>query len=151
MPWAAFFGRMQLAAIEPRDVKRYAAELAARGLSPGSVRNLLAPVRALLATAHEKGLIRGNPSAGLRIVQRIEEADDGHAKALTEEELRALIAELPDGWRLFFEFLAQTGLRIGEAVAVTWADLDLGTRRLRVRRRLYAAGSTLPSRDMDVG
>ncbi len=47
----AFFGRMHLAAIEPRDVKRYAAELAARGLAPSSVRNLLAPVRALLATA----------------------------------------------------------------------------------------------------
>ena len=50
---------MPLAAIEPRDVKRYAAELAARGLAPGSVRNLVAPVRALLATAHEDGLIRG--------------------------------------------------------------------------------------------
>jgi integrase len=38
-----FFGRMTLASIEPRDVKRYAAELAARGLAPGSVRNSLAP------------------------------------------------------------------------------------------------------------
>src|SRR5262249_49171823 len=42
-----FFGRMQLAAIEPRDVKGFAAALAARGLTPGSVRKVLAPVRAL--------------------------------------------------------------------------------------------------------
>ena len=40
-----------------------------RGLSPGSIRNLLAPVRALLATAFEEGLIRSNPAAGLRIAQ----------------------------------------------------------------------------------
>jgi integrase len=33
--------------------------------------------------------------------------------------------------------LAHTGLRIGEAVALTWADVDFGKRRLHVRRRLY--------------
>jgi integrase len=134
----AFFGRMTLAAIEPRDVKRYAAELAARGLAPGSVRNVLAPVRALLATAFEDGLIRSNPSAGLRIVQRVQaEAHEPRAKALTEEELRALLDEVPEEWRLFFELLAHTGVRIGEAVALTWADVDFGKRRLHVRRRLY--------------
>jgi integrase len=33
--------------------------------------------------------------------------------------------------------MLRTGLRIGEAVALTWADIDLGQRSLRVRRRLY--------------
>lgn len=131
-----FFGRMQLSAIEPRDVKRYAAELAARGLSPSSVRNLLAPVRALLATASEDGLIRGNPAAGLRIVQRVEQ-EESRTKALTEDELQALLAEVPDEWRTFFKLLAHTGLRIGEAVALTWADVDFGKCRVSVRRRLY--------------
>jgi integrase len=134
----AFFGRMALAAIEPRDVKRYAAELAANGLAPSSVRNALAPVRALLATAHEDGLIRSNPAAGLRIVQQTANEDgEATAKALTEAELRELLHELPDEWRPFFEFLAHTGLRIGEAVALTWADIDFGKRRVTVRRRLY--------------
>ena len=134
----AFFGRMPLAAIEPRDLKRYATELAARGLAPGSVRNLIAPVRALLATAHEDGLIRGNPAAGLRISQRVEnESGEARVKALTEEELRTLLDEVPDDWRLFFELLAHTGLRIGEAVALTWADVDLHAGRITVRRRLY--------------
>jgi integrase len=32
---------------------------------------------------------------------------------------------------------AHTGLRIGEAVALTWADVDFGKRRLHIRRRLY--------------
>ena len=58
-------------------------------------------------------------------------------KALTEEELRRLLAEIPSEWRLFFEFLAHTGLRIGEAIALRWSDVDLGQRRLLVRRRLY--------------
>lgn len=133
-----FFGPMRLVSIEPRDVKRYAAELASRGLAPASVRKTLAPVRALFATAFEDGLICGNPAAGLRIVQQVEdEAGEPRVKALTENELRALLAEVPDEWRLFFELLAHTGLRIGEAIALTWADVDFGQRRVNVRRRLY--------------
>ena len=55
-----------------------------------------------------------------------------------------MLAEVPDEWRLFFEFLAHTGLRIGEAVALTWADVDFGKRRVNVRRRLYRGGFDSP-------
>jgi integrase len=140
-----FFGRSQLAAIEPRDIKRFAAELAAEGLRPGSVRNLLAPVRALMATAFEEGLIRSNPAAGLRITHRVDDGrEEEHAKALTEQELRSLLDELPKEWRLFFTFLAHSGLRIGEAIALTWGDIDFGKRRLHVRRRLYRGRLDIP-------
>jgi integrase len=133
-----FFGRVQLTAIEPRDIKRLAADLASRGLAPSSVRNTLAPMRALLATAFEEGLIRSNPAAGVRLAQGVERNGGlPQAMALTEDELRALLDAVPVQWRLFFELLAHTGLRIGEAVALTWADVDFGTRRVSVRRRLY--------------
>jgi integrase len=134
----AFFGRTQLTALEPRDIKRYAEHIAGRGVAPNTVRLALAPVKALLATAVEEGLIRSNPSAGLRLaVGRAQEAEDGHVKALTEEELGKLLDALPASWRLFFEFLAETGLRIGEAIALRWQDVDLTRRRVHVRRRYY--------------
>jgi integrase len=134
----AFFGRMQLAAIEPRDLKAYARAVADRGVSANTVRLALAPVKALLATAHDDGLIRANPAAGLRLaLGRLEEHEDGHVKALTEEELGKLLAALPAEWRVFFEFLAQTGLRIGEAIGLRWQDIDLNRRRVHVRRRYY--------------
>jgi integrase len=156
----AFFGRMRLSEIEPRDVKRYAAHHAARGLAPASVRLEIAPVRALLATAVEEGLIRSNPAAGLRIAQRAEAEleQSERVKALTEDELRAFLEaikcqpcqrhpKLGCGecirWRLFLEFLAHTGLRIGEAVALRWVDVDFGRRRVKVRRRYYR-GSFAP-------
>ena len=59
------------------------------------------------------------------------------AKALTEEELRRLLDELPDRWRLLFELMAHTGLRVGEVLALQWLHLDLGRRRVQVRRRWY--------------
>ncbi len=134
-----FFGRMRLAEIEPRDVKAYTAEIAKRGVAQNTVRLGLAPVRALLATALEEGLIRSNPAAGLRLfVQHAGDVDvDEQVKALTEDELQVLLAKLPAEWRLFFEFLAQTGLRIGEAIELHYADVEAGQRWLHVRRRFY--------------
>ena len=65
------------------------------------MRLALAPVKALLATAVEEGLIRSNPSAGLRLAQVVngngEEPDEEKVKALTEDELRALVEAVPAG------------------------------------------------------
>jgi len=108
-------------------------------MAANSVRLALAPVKALLATAHEEGVIRGNPAAGVRLIieQSRAEAEDGHVKALSEDELRRLLDETPPTWRLFFEFLAHSGLRIGEAIALRWSDVDFDRRRVSVERRFY--------------
>jgi integrase len=65
------------------------------------------------------------------------EAEEEQAQALTRAELALLLAALPAEWRLFFEFLTHTGLRISEAIGLTWAHLDLGTRlRVLVREQV---------------
>jgi integrase len=141
-----FFGRRRLAEIEPRHIKALAKHVADRGVAPATVRTVMAPVRALFATAAEEGLIRSNPCAGIRLAGRRppgEEPADA-TRALTEEELARVIEETPEEWRLFVRFLAQTGLRIGEAIALRWGDLDLGTRRVKVRRRIYKGTVDVP-------
>jgi integrase len=119
--------------------------VAARGVSANTVRLALAPVKALFATALEDGLIRSNPTAGVRVAgATTREADEDKARALTPDELAALLDELPDAERLFFRFLAQTGLRIGEAIALRVGDVDLGRRRVQVRRRWYRTSFAPP-------
>jgi integrase len=142
-----FFQGMKLAQIEPRDLKRFAAKLAARGLLPSSVRSILAPLRALFATAYEDGLIRTNPAARLRLAQPNPRHHQEKRKALTEPELHRFLEAVPAEWRLFFELLAHTGLRIGEAIALQWSDIDLGQRRLQVRRRYYRGRLDTPKSD----
>lgn len=131
-----FFGRRRLVEIEPRDVKAFARQLAKQGLKPNSVRNIVNPLRALLATAVEEGLIRSNPAAGLRLATAAGAAGEP-VRSLTPEELAALIEATPPQWRLFVRFLGHTGLRIGEAVALRWEHIDLGRRRVLVRERIY--------------
>jgi integrase len=140
-------GRLQLAEIEPRDLKKLAAELARKGLAPASVRCVLGPVRALFATAHEDGLIRHNPAAGLRLISPTLKHTQTKRRALSEPELQRFLNALPHAWRLFFELLAHTGLRISEAIALTWADIDLDQRRLHVRRRRYRGRLDTPKSD----
>jgi integrase len=54
---------------------------------------------------------------------------------MTREQLRRVLAEVPDGWAPFFELLASTGLRVSEAIALRWMDLELdGQPCLWVRR-----------------
>jgi len=134
------FGSRRLAAIEARHVKKFTADLSARGLSPASVRAAVAPVKALLATAHEEGIIRSNPAAGVRVSSpRVDaELEQERAKALTPEELRRFLAEIPAEWRTFFTFMAHTGVRVSEALAVEWRDVSFGARpTVNVCRRLY--------------
>jgi integrase len=144
-----FFGRTPLAAITPQHVKRFAAHVASRGVSASTVKRTLAPVRCLLADAFEDGLIRSNPAAGLRVAVPVAdrsqgEDDEGEAKALSDAELARFLAALPERWRLLFEFLAESGLRIGEAIELRRRDLDLDARLVHVRRRFYRGKVGLP-------
>lgn len=140
------FGRMRLAEIEPRHVKAFAGALADRGLAPRTVRNALTPLRALFATAVEEGLLRSNPCAGVRLGgRRRPDAERSHGpRALTEAQLVALIDATPEEWRLLVTTLAHTGLRISELVALRWGDIDLGARRVRVRRAIVDGVADVP-------
>lgn len=136
---------MLLAEIGAPELRAYADHVAARGVARDTIRLYLAPVKALLATAHEDGLLRSNPAAGLRnLLPANVEREEGKVKAMTAEQLAAVLAALPERWRLFFGFLAETGLRIGEAVELRWRDLDLGAGWLSIERRLYRGRVGLP-------
>lgn len=140
------FGRRRLVEIEPRDVKAFALALSEKGLAPASVRNVIAPLRALFATAVEEGLIRHNPATGLRLASRapvsMEDDDsDGPVKALTPDELRAVIAAAPEGpHRLMIQFTAATGMRISEVLAMRWSRVDFENGRVQVRRAITQSG-----------
>jgi integrase len=143
-----------LAEIEPRDVRAFIGSLFGQMVSKrvdgkseqmppavSTVRGHVAALKALLATAVEDGLIRHNPASGVRIARPggplLEKDGREQRRALDSDELERFLRACPEEWRLFFRLLAMTGVRIGEAVELRWRDVDLGAKRLRVRRRLY--------------
>lgn len=131
-----FFGRRAIGEIEPRDVRKFVKYLEGEGLRPATVRGVLAPVKAMFAEAVTDGTLRINPTREVRIGGRADDEDEVEIRALTKAELRRLLDEVPDEWRLFFEFLTHSGLRISEAIGLQWRDVRFGdSPALLVRRQ----------------
>ncbi len=129
----------RLADVEPGDVRDLFGQMRRDGRSTSQIKKTRAALSAMFATAVDDGLRPSNPVAGVRIpTANGDEPKDDRAKALTREELKLLLAAIPERWRLFFEFLTHTGLRISEAVGLTWANVDLGERpQVMVREQVY--------------
>jgi integrase len=51
-----------------------------------------------------------------------------------------VLAEIPDEWSPFFELLASTGLRVSEAIALRWMDLEFDEVRCLCVRRSIVGG-----------
>jgi integrase len=130
--------RWRLAEVEPGDVRDLFGEMRKSGATTSAIKKLRAALSAMFATAVEDGVIRSNPGSGVRIPAGSSDESDEPAKALTRAELALVLAAVPAEWTLFFEFLAHSGLRISEAIGLTWAHLDLGERpRVKVREQVY--------------
>jgi integrase len=110
------------------------------GLSVDSVRLIHATIRAMLSAAVEDGLIVDNPARGLGRVLRLvrsKASRQEHIRSFdAEQEAAFLTAVLTLESRFYppFLLLARTGLRLGEALALQWDDVDLAARDARVER-----------------
>lgn len=108
-------------------------------LSDATVRRVLCPLRACLATARREGLIRSNPCDDVPLPHRPQiEDEEEKAKAMTRGELAMFLRIVPKAWRLMFKLLATTGVRWSELAAIQWEDLilDGSSPSLRVKRAL---------------
>lgn len=96
-------------------------------LADRSIRNAVAPLRLALAAAEEEGsVVRGLPGALILPRRRGGRGwDFEQGRVLSRSELAAVLAEIPEQWRDFFDLLAVTGLRISEAIALRWGDVEL--------------------------
>jgi integrase len=104
------------------DVKALVAKMKAAGVKPETMRAHMIPVKALFGCAVEDEDIRQSRAGGKIGLPSMppRAADEERRKHLTAEKLALVLAALPGGeWRAFFTFLAQTGMRISEACAIT--------------------------------
>jgi integrase len=138
-----FFGAIKPAAVTPSDVRRYVAQLVARSeVSAKTINNSLAVLRVFFAHLEEDGDIVRNPArspAGAR--ERIKlPAAHREMDYLRLDEIPRYLDACDDVYRPLAETLIATGLRISEALALTWADVEWSARSLRVLRSRKAQG-----------
>lgn len=118
-------------------------------LADATVRRILSPLRACLASAVAEGVRRDNPTIGVALPARDEQRaidegtddDEQDVKALSTDELATFMLVCPERWRTFFRLLAATGVRVSEALALRWRDLELSGSEPSVKiRRAYVRG-----------
>jgi integrase len=68
-----------------------------------------------------------------RVTLPREKENAGRDRWLSADELAQLYVELTAEWVALFQLLASTGLRIAEALGLTWQDVQFAERTIRVR------------------
>lgn len=134
---AAALGQRPVQKLTPTDVQRYYGDLERAGASAWTVRYTHRLLRAALHVAVNERIIAANPTDNATLP-----TDPGPRErpVWTPEETQRFVeyTRRHSSRHPLWALVAETGLRIGEARSLTWADLDLakdgsgGT--LRVRR-----------------
>lgn len=120
--WSSL-GPMPLSAITRADIAARINELSATK-SDKTVRNAFGVLTSCLKVAVADGLLLTNPAAGIKLPRRTAHTDT-EMRFLTYDEWGALYDALPAHYRPLFTMLIGTGMRWGEAEALTVADVTL--------------------------
>jgi len=132
-----FFGTRYLKDITPKLVEDFKTEKA-RTLKASSVNEYLSVLKAMLNLAVKWEHIRDNP---IKQVKRLK-VDATEPPHLSVEEATRLQDACRED-RDLYTFTAlglNTGMRVGEIVNLTWADVDLRRRIVKVRPKAKAEG-----------
>jgi integrase len=126
-------GRVRLRALAPEHIQHALGELLDRRLAARTVRQVHMVLRCSLKQAVLWRLIPNNPSDAVKAPR----AERKEMRTLSEEEVRRLLA-VTAGTRhhSLWVFLVTTGVRLGEALALRWADIDLLEGHANIRRAL---------------
>lgn len=131
------FGSTPVKELTPVSVRAYLEHLAHRGYARRTVNQHFVVLREICSYACENYNVMQNAAALVKLPDKLPQAK---RKMPTPEQITAIKneADTPDG--LFLNFLMYSGLRLGEALALTWKDVDLENEMLHIRQSLYFAG-----------
>jgi integrase len=126
-------GGVALAKLSPVHLQGAVSEMGRRGCSAYAQRTTIRVAATALQQAVKWGLIPRNPAT---VVTKPRVAAK-EMQTLTPEQVRRFLeAARGDRFYALYALLIGTGLRVGEALGLSWPDVDLGGAKLAVRRQL---------------
>lgn len=133
-------GAVKLTGLRPAHLQALYAAMTATGYASATVRLTHGLLVTALKQAVAWGYLPRNPADAARppTLRRTE------MQTLDAEQVRRLLATAAaagDRWLALWHLLVDSGARIGEALALTWADLDLDRGTVTVRRTLMGVAA----------
>ena len=131
-----YFGDRKIASIRPSDLIKWQNEMLTKGYKPTYLHDIQKHLSALFTHACKVYDLSDNPC------KRISQMGKSEADKLefwTAEEYNSFISRLQPGTMYYalFETLFWTGIRIGEALALTKGDIDLINHQISINKTYY--------------
>ena len=137
------FRSMELRRIRTTDIETWIKSMTVptqtRGaLAPGTIKTRFVNVRSVFRAAVRDQLIGVDPSDGVRLPRQRKRAEA--LSIPSPDEVARCLAVADDRFRALVAVCALAGLRLGEAAALQFGDVDYPRQQLHVRRQVQRAG-----------
>lgn len=135
-------GHLKVTQVGADRVARLVRDLEERGLQPASIRRYLSPLGPIFSLAVRRGIVHTSPVSLLSDEERPTGGGVKDHYVWSAEEISKLIAAAAElgkradaryDYSALIHLLALTGLRVSEALALRWEDVDLPEAELHVR------------------
>ena len=136
------FGNLQLSRIRVEAIEKFKTEKLRSGLSPQTVKHLTRLIRQMLNHAIDWEYLKRNPAARVKDPKVPQTEMD----CLSPEEAKHFLSFVDAEWFPFFLLAISTGLRIGELLAMKWANLDPDSGRYFVKETMTRKGEFSPTK-----
>jgi integrase len=138
-------GHLPVAEVTVRDLRRLIDGLGGKGLAPGTVVSIVNIASGLFQYGMRVGVVSRNPVRDLDRHDRPGVKRVTEPRYLTTEEVASLLGAMTDTFRPIAACCALAGLRISEALGLTWGDVDFDTKTITVTGQLGARGERVPT------
>lgn len=119
------------------DLQNVVDDMTEKGVKYRTIRTYLAALSPMFNTAmNDYKIIKENPLKNIKL-QKPKEGTKDKIKALNEEEYQQVLALFKDKPKhsLLVQLILKTGLRIGEAVGITWDCIDFKDRKITINKQ----------------
>ncbi|PLX37825.1 MAG: hypothetical protein C0606_06045 [Hyphomicrobiales bacterium] len=144
---APFFGKKPIESISSRDCLAYYNARLDTDAAVATVNGEMACLKSLFSEAQRVGISQTNPAKGIKL----KNPNNVRDRILSQDETARLFdaaARTADFMRPLFHVLFHTGMRLGEALSLRWADVQFEHNCIVVRDSKSGEGRRIPLRDV---
>lgn len=134
-----YFSEMKLYQIRNETIQRFITDKLQADLSPARVRALVMTIKAIWRTVKEWEYSNHDLRFTLPKSENFTER-----RFFTEEEVKRILEAADEPWKTLYWLVGQTGMRIGEALALRGEDFDFDRRLVTIRRAVWHGHISTP-------
>jgi len=118
---------LPISAITPHDCQKFYDDLIEQDLAPATLRCEMKTVASVFNHARRLGLIATNPATAVELPERMKQVS---RRVFTDAQLQFLLDGAEPEWKTAILLGYYAGLRMGDAVTLTWASVDFSGNKL---------------------